>query len=81
MKEQINERLKSLQEEYDAGQKMLADLDARRVKITSTLLRIEGAIQVLNEIGGDTLRDGNSEPIAVPRVAPNSTDTAVQPLM
>lgn len=53
MKEQIAERLKSLQAEYDAGQKMLADLDARRAQLTTTLLRIEGAIQVLKEMTGE----------------------------
>lgn len=50
MKDQIAERLKSLQAEYEAGQKMLAELDARRASLTTTLLRIEGAIQVLKEM-------------------------------
>jgi prefoldin subunit 5 len=45
--------LKSLQAEYEAGQKLLADLDARRASLTSTLLRIEGAIQVLKELSGE----------------------------
>ncbi|HEY0994270.1 MAG TPA: hypothetical protein VGD80_44750 [Kofleriaceae bacterium] len=50
MNEQFRERLKSLNAEYEAGQKMLAELDARRTALTSTLLRIEGAIQVLKEL-------------------------------
>jgi hypothetical protein len=53
MKEQIVERLKTLQSEYEAGQKMLADLDARRASLTTALLRIEGAIQVLREMIGE----------------------------
>lgn len=53
MKDQIVERLKALQAEYDAGQKLLADLDARRASLTTTLLRIEGAIQVLKELTGE----------------------------
>ena len=53
MKDQIAERLKSLQAEYDTGQKMLADLDARRASLTTTLLRIVGAIQVLKEMTGE----------------------------
>jgi hypothetical protein len=53
MKQQITERLQTLQAERDAGQKMLAELDARRGSLTTTLLRIEGAIQVLTEIAGD----------------------------
>lgn len=52
MKEQIQDRLKSLNAEYEAGQKMLAELDAKRAALTSTMLRIEGAIQVLKEMVG-----------------------------
>lgn len=50
MKAQIAERLKALQSEYEAGQNMLADLEARRASLTNMLLRIEGAIQVLKEM-------------------------------
>lgn len=50
MKDQLQERLKQLQSEYEAGQKMLADLEAKRVQLTQTLLRIEGAMQVIREI-------------------------------
>ena len=49
--DRLAQRLAELQAEYDAGQKMLADLDARRANLTNTLLRIEGAIQVLRELG------------------------------
>jgi hypothetical protein len=50
MNDKLGERLKSLQAEYEAGQKMLADLDAKRQNLSATLLRIEGAIQVLREM-------------------------------
>lgn len=53
MKEQLIERLKALQSEYESGQKMLAELDARRASLTTALLRIEGAIQVLRELTGE----------------------------
>jgi chromosome segregation ATPase len=49
MKEQLNARLQQLKNEYEAGQRMLADLDARAQEVRSTLLRIGGAIQVLEE--------------------------------
>lgn len=52
MKDQIQDRLKTLNTEYETGQKMLAELDAKRAALTSTLLRIEGAIQVLKEMVG-----------------------------
>lgn len=49
MKEQLTARLQQLKNEYEAGQRMLADLDARAQEVRSTLLRIGGAIQVLEE--------------------------------
>lgn len=43
-------RLAQLRAEYEAGQRMLAELDAKRQEIRDTLLRISGAIQVLEEL-------------------------------
>ncbi|WP_257456359.1 hypothetical protein [Archangium lipolyticum] len=50
MKNTIEERMNTLKSEYESGQKMLAELDARRANLTQTLLRIEGAMQVLKEL-------------------------------
>ena len=50
MKPQIETRLAELKSEFEAGQKMLADLDTKRAELESTLLRISGAIQVLEEL-------------------------------
>ena len=50
MKQQLEQRLNDLKEEYTSGQKMLADLDARQAELRQTLLRISGAIQVLEEL-------------------------------
>lgn len=47
----MSEKLATLEEEYRKGQKMLAELDERRGQIRDTLLRISGAIQVLQELG------------------------------
>ena len=49
MKEQIQQRLKELKNEFDAGQKMLADLEGKRASLSESMLRISGAIQVLEE--------------------------------
>jgi len=49
MKDQLEQRLQSLKEELAAGQKVLADLEAKQVNVRDTLLRISGAIQVLEE--------------------------------
>jgi predicted nuclease with TOPRIM domain len=50
MDRQVEERLRALEAEYDKGQKMLAELEAKRSSLTQTLLRIEGARQVLREL-------------------------------
>ncbi len=49
MKQQLEQRLQSLKSEFEAGQKMLADLEAKQANLRETLLRISGAIQVLEE--------------------------------
>jgi hypothetical protein len=50
MQEQITARLQALRQEYETGQKMLADLQARELDLQQTLLRVSGAIQVLEEL-------------------------------
>lgn len=49
MKDQLQDRLQALKTEYDAGQKVLAELEAKQASVRDTLLRISGAIQVLEE--------------------------------
>ncbi len=49
MKEQLEQRLSELRSEYESGEKMLAELEAKQVNLRETLLRIVGAIQVLEE--------------------------------
>jgi len=50
MREQLERRLAELKAEYEKGQKMLAELEAKESNLKSTLLRISGAIQVLEEM-------------------------------
>jgi hypothetical protein len=50
MKEQLEERLAQLRSEFEAGQVMLAEFDRRQVHLRSSILRIGGAIQVLEEL-------------------------------
>jgi predicted nuclease with TOPRIM domain len=50
MREKLEERLNVLKSEYEAGQKMLAELEEKRANITQTMLRIQGAMQVLQEM-------------------------------
>ena len=49
MKQQLEHRLQELKSEFESGQKVLAELEAKQVNIQNTLLRIQGAIQVLEE--------------------------------
>ena len=49
MKDQLQRRLDDLRSEYEAGQKMLAELETRQTTLRETLLRIAGAVQVLEE--------------------------------
>jgi hypothetical protein len=50
MKEQIELRINELKVELEAGQKVMEELENQRSNITYTLLRINGAIQVLEEM-------------------------------
>ncbi|CCI15941.1 conserved hypothetical protein [Microcystis aeruginosa PCC 9807] len=50
MKKQIKKRLEQLKAEYESGQKMLADLETQGANLRNTMLRISGAIQVLEEL-------------------------------
>jgi hypothetical protein len=49
MNEQIEKRLKALEEEYQSGRRMLVELEAKEAAVKGSLLRISGAIQVLRE--------------------------------
>jgi septal ring factor EnvC (AmiA/AmiB activator) len=58
MKQQLEQRLNELKAEYASGQKALADLENKQAALKSTLLRISGAIQVLEE---ELSEDGKEE--------------------
>jgi hypothetical protein len=49
MQEQLRHRLDELKAEFEKGQKQLQDLEAQATTVRQTLLRISGAIQVLEE--------------------------------
>jgi len=50
LREQLEQRLSELKAEYETGQKMLAELEAKQTNLQQTLLRISGAVQVLEEM-------------------------------
>jgi len=53
MKRELEARLKELKEEYQKGQGQLVALEQETASLKNTLLRISGAIQVLQELLGD----------------------------
>ncbi len=70
MKEQLEQRLSTLKGEYDSGQKMLAELEAKRADLQQTLLRISGAIQVLEELLSAEIRPATNGVKPVEEVEP-----------
>ncbi|GAX37249.1 hypothetical protein [Nodularia sp. NIES-3585] len=49
MKEQLEKRLAELKTEFASGQKVMAELETKQANLRDTLLRISGAIQILEE--------------------------------
>ncbi|MCL4704859.1 hypothetical protein KJ068_06845 [bacterium] len=57
---QLEQRIKQLKNEFQVGQKMLAELQTKEADLCETLLRITGAIQVLvEELAKDSQRVEN----------------------
>ncbi|NTW77283.1 MAG: hypothetical protein HGB33_05825 [Syntrophaceae bacterium] len=55
MRQKLEKRLEQLKAEFEAGQKMLTELEAKQANVRETMLRISGAIQVLEEeLSSDT---------------------------
>jgi predicted nuclease with TOPRIM domain len=50
MQEQLKARLSSLKHEFELGQARLHELEMQQASLRETLLRISGAIQVLEEL-------------------------------
>lgn len=59
MQEQLTNRLQELKSEFEAGQKKLAELEGQANNLRTTMLRISGAIQVLEE---ELAKAGGAEP-------------------
>lgn len=50
MRAQLSQRLDELKKEYAIGQAKMNELEAQQARLRETMLRISGAIQVLEEI-------------------------------
>ena len=65
----MNDRLTQLKKELEKGQQQLALLEQRKQEVRDTMLRISGAIQVLEEMQA-------SIPVAPPTEQPGLSATA-----
>ena len=55
MREQLEHRLQQLKDEYAQGEKTLEDLQTKTISVQRVMLRLSGAIQVLEEeLAADT---------------------------
>jgi hypothetical protein len=50
MKDKLESRLRELRNELESGRALLEEMEAKKTNLQSTLLRISGAIQVLEEL-------------------------------
>ncbi len=53
MDDKVQARLEMLRGQYALGERQLAEVESRRAQLTETMLRIGGAIQVLEELVGE----------------------------
>ena len=74
MREALEARLAELRAEQEKGEQMLAEMQARQAALRETLLRISGAIQVLEELVLPAAEDGarRSDPSSA---EPDGADT------
>ena len=60
MKEKLEKHLVKLKAEFESGQKAMADLEAKQACLRDTLLRISGAIQILEVISKEVTEEDNT---------------------
>ena len=66
MREQLQARLEELKRQYQLGEGQLRELGRQEAALRETLLRITGAIQVLEELlGAPADQDGDRGPADV----------------
>ena len=65
IRDRLRQRLTNLHAEFEKGQKQLNDIRNQQTHLQETLLRIQGAIQVLEEeLEKDVPGNGNGDPLS-----------------
>lgn len=65
MHQQLENRLQELKAEFEKGQKRLTELETEATTVRNTLLRISGAVQVLEEELERYRQGANGQPMEV----------------
>jgi len=50
VKQELEQRLSNLKKQFESGQKVLSDIELQQANLRNSLLRISGAIQVLEDV-------------------------------
>jgi DNA repair exonuclease SbcCD ATPase subunit len=81
MRTRLERRLAELRREYDAGQQALADLERQQAQLRDTMLRISGAVQVLEEelARADAAPVGDAPDPAAPEPVPAAASDGAGP--
>lgn len=61
MREKLQARVEELKREFETGQARLRELEAQEARLRETMLRISGAIQVLEEALAGEQAEGSPE--------------------
>jgi prefoldin subunit 5 len=72
VREQVERRVDELKAERQKGQQLLAELEGRQAELRQTLLRISGAIQILEELLA------GAKPGEATLLAPDSGDAGIR---
>ena len=64
MQDRVNSRLESLRREMELGQQRMQDLERQLGQLRDTMLRISGAIQVLEELQAEAARPASPRTLA-----------------
>ncbi len=72
MQQQIQSRIEVLKNEFETGQAKLRELEMQQARVRETLLRISGAIQVLEEMLAANQPDGHPAPHDTPSATPEA---------